>query len=158
MKLKRVWDDVDIIVSRQKGYGKVQKWIESQLDKLFDIIYCHCQIVCVEAINATAVCVDCSHKKLMHCEKVSCSLDNCSHKITKTCVDDVTCSVASCSHKKVINCDCTKEQKLPHLELSFIRAQRLKIGDRCAYQMSTEDKKETEKQVKNMKRKGDDQK
>ena len=61
----------------------------------------------------------------------------------------VNCSQASCKHKKTLSfsCICTKEKKLPSLDLSFIRAQRLKLGEKSAYQMGKVDKKETMKDV-----------
>ena len=48
--------------------------------------------------------------------------------------------------------------KLPALDLSFVRAQRLKVGDKGAYQMGLEDKKETKQQQKTLARKEHDTK
>ena len=42
---------------------------------------------------------------------------------------------------------------MPSLDLSFIRAQRLKLGEKSAYQMGKVDKKETMKQVGTLQRK-----
>ena len=39
------------------------------------------------------------------------------------------------------------------MDLSFVRAQRLKVGDKGAYQMGLEDKKETKQQQKTQTRK-----
>ena len=41
---------------------------------------------------------------------------------------------------------------MPSLDLSFIRAQRLKLGEKSAYQMGKVDKKETMKQVGTLQR------
>ena len=68
-------------------------------------------------------------------------------------MDDITCSLASCNHVKTSTCFCTKEQKLPSLDLSYIRAQRLKVGKKCAYQMGFVEKRETRKQLGTMNRK-----
>ena len=48
--------------------------------------------------------------------------------------------------------------RLPALDLSFVRAQRLKVGDKGAYQMGLEDKKETKQQQKTQTRKEQDNK
>ena len=52
---------------------------------------------------------------------------------------------------------CPIEHKLPKLELTFIRAQRLKVGDKCAYKMGHVDKEETSRQAKTLARKDAEQ-
>ena len=66
---------------------------------------------------------------------------------------EITCSKANCGHKKFVSCACPKENKLPKLDLSYVRAQRLKVGDKCAYQMGFIDKKETREQIQSNLRK-----
>ena len=153
-KFVRRWEDIDTIVRRQKGSNKVEERITPELDRLFDLMYCQCTIMCVQVI--TDKHDKCSHSKLRCCDKeITCILDNCSHKQVVKCVEIVNCSQASCKHKKTLSfsCICTKEKKLPSLDLSFIRAQRLKLGEKSAYQMGKVDKKETMKQVGTLQRK-----
>ena len=155
-KLFRFWNDINSIVRKQKGFKTTDKRIKAQLDKLFDIIYCQCSITCVELVPCMLV-KSCSHKKLMCCEKeFACKVDNCSHNQVKTCVVDLTCYLANCGQKKSISCVCPKENKLPILDLSFVRAQRLKIGEKCAYMMGKVDEKESLVQMKTIQRKEED--
>jgi hypothetical protein len=68
-------------------------------------------------------------------------------------VSVITCNLARCSHQMIVICSCPTERRLPKLELSFIRAQRMKIGDKCVYQMGLVDNVETAKQVNTLGRK-----
>ena len=154
-KITRAWDDVDKIVRKQKNGAQIKKKIDPQLDKLFDFIQCQCSIFCVQQLDCSLS--KCSHLKLKLCE-LDCKLDNCSHNQIKVCVECITCGLASCQHKKSIICACSKEMRLPALDLSFVRAQRLKVGDKGAYQMGLEDKKETKQQQKTQTRKKQDNK
>ena len=148
-KLIRVWNDVNTILWK---WANIKKKLEAQLDKLLDLINCQCSILCIEVVTCTLP--RCSHKKIMCCEKdINCALDNCPHKKTRGCVEDITCSLASGNHVKTSTCLCTKEKKLPSLDLSYIRAQRLKVGKKCAYQMGFVEKRETRKQLGTMNRK-----
>ena len=150
-KIVGYWVDVNTVLRRQKGYKTTQKRSEAQLDKLLDILQCKCEINCAEIIECLlAKCS--SHMKNMTCVK-NCSLDNCPHKQVKSCVKQVICSLASCSHVKTISCQCPKEFKLPKLDLPFIRAQRLKVGDKSAYRMGQVDKREIMKQQATLNRK-----
>ena len=80
---------------------------------------------------------------------------------TTKCVDDLgnhtDCVEQDCDrkkqHKHQINCICVKEFKIPVLELPFIRAQRLKVGDKCVYQMGADDKPESKRQQDTLDRK-----
>ena len=155
-KLTRAWNDVNSIVRKQKGHKKIEMRLNTVMDNFFDLIYCQCSITCVELVTCS-MDKNCSHKMVMCCDKeFACKVDNCSHKQVKTCAMDIACSLANCCHKKNISCLCPKGNKLPILELSFIRAQRLKVGDKCAYQIGQADKKDTKDQLKSRKRKGDD--
>ena len=144
-KIVRSWSDTNTVIWKQKNNNIVKKRLEQQLEKLFDLIYCQCSISCVEVVTCSLS--SCSHKKVMTCVKeATCSMDNCSHTEVMSCVKDIICNLASCSHKKIIPCVCTKEEKLPKMDLTFIRAQRMKVGETGAYQMGPVDKKETKKQ------------
>ena len=154
-KLNRALSDINSIVRKQKGFRNLESKIEPLLDKLLDLVHCQCLINCLELIPCSMV--KCTHRKLMCCEKeFDCKLDNCPHKQVRVCVMEISCSKANCGHKKCVSCACPKEIKLPSLDLSYLRAQRLKVGDTCAYQMSYIDKKETREQNKSNQRKQDD--
>ena len=88
-KFVRRLEDIDTIVRRQKGSNKVEERITPELDRLFDLMYCQCTIICVQAI------IDkhdkCSHSKLRCCDKeINCILDNCSHVFEPV----LTCSIS----------------------------------------------------------------
>ena len=76
-------------------------------------------------------------------------ITTCKCKI-ETCVSD-TC-VSSCTGYH-INCSCPRPQKLPTLELEWIFYERQKKGEKSGMMMSTNDRVETERQQKAMKRK-----
>ena len=77
------------------------------------------------------------------------------------CVDDLgdelNCKEEDCvkkkQHKQQISCCCVKENKIPVLELSFVRAQRLKVGDKCVYQIGSDDKPKSKRQQVTLDRK-----
>ena len=77
--------------------------------------------------------------------------------ITKCCCSIMTCqettNCSGCPSQFHINCDCSKEQKIPVLELGFIRAQREKIGTFSTMMIANRDVKETKKQNKTAERK-----
>ena len=50
-KFVRRWKDIDTIVRRQKGSNKVEERITPELDRLFDLMYCQCTIMCVQVIT-----------------------------------------------------------------------------------------------------------
>ena len=156
-KLIRLWNDVDIVVRKQKVFNIVKNRLELQLDKLFDLMYCHCPITCTIMVSCNLM-PKCSHMKIMCCAvEFTCTQDNCSHKKVKTCVEEIPCSLPSCSHKKTISCQCPKDIKLPTLDLPFIRAQRLKDGEKSVYQIGLVDQKENREQQKTLQRKAEDQ-
>ena len=75
--------------------------------------------------------------------------------ITVDCKDD-DC-LRKTNHHQQMRCTCDKDLKIPMLDLGFIRAQRLKVGDRSTYQIGLNDKPESKKQQKNLDRKALDQ-
>ena len=52
-------------------------------------------------------------------------------------------------------CNCTKEEKVPVLDVAWLRSQREKVGERGGMQMSFSDHKETKKQTKALQNKLD---
>ena len=126
-KVIKAWSDVSNILRKQKGAQRIHDKIQSELDSLFDFLHCHCGINCVDGDGNI----------LPECKEEYCEV--------------------KLKHKYQINCTCEKQYKIPVLDLGFIRAQRLKIGDRSAYQMGLNDKVETNKQVKHLARKELDQ-
>ena len=77
------------------------------------------------------------------------------HCSIMTCQETTNCS--GCLSKFHIYCDCSKEQKIPFLELDFIRAQREKIGTFSTMMIANRDDKETKKQSKTAERKAADE-
>lgn len=66
--------------------------------------------------------------------------------------EDSKCS-GDCDQKIHINCLCAREAKIPQLELSFVYDQVTKVGTKGKQQVSTVDKMETERQIKQQQRK-----
>ena len=77
-----------------------------------------------------------------------CSMDICHQKQAKSCVKNIYCDNPHCSHVKNISCSCPKEEKLPKVDLAFVRAQGMTIGDKCVYQMSSIDITEIKNSLK----------
>ena len=77
------------------------------------------------------------------------------HCSIMTCQETTNCS--GCLSKFHIYCDCSKEQKIPFLELDFIRAQRETIGTFSTMMIANRDDKETKKQSKTAERKAADE-
>ena len=66
---------------------------------------------------------------------------------------DQTGECNGCAVQAHIKCVCPREQKLPEIELAFLKVQREKVGEISAYQMGSHDVKETARQRKTLKRK-----
>ena len=79
-----------------------------------------------------------------------CPITLCSDTPNPPCKED-------CKLEAHIKCACTLPQKIPVLELSWLKSQREKIGTKSKQQMISADKKETEKQNKAERRKQKDQ-
>jgi hypothetical protein len=76
----------------------------------------------------------------------------CKHSII--CKEDPTCSDPKCCHVAISPiCNCPSSLKIPQIELKFIKAQRLKIGMKSAYQIHCRDTKEHTRLAKQCKRK-----
>ena len=114
-KVVTAWNDVNDIVRKQKGASKLEKKIQPQLDRLFDIISCHCHINCVD-----------EEENIVECDDENCGRNK--------------------NHQQQISCSCVRELKIPALEISFVRAQRLKVGDKSSYQMGGNDQPESRRQ------------
>ena len=110
IKIKRCWEDVNKIIWKQKNSSSIKKRVDPQLDMLFDLIHYKCELKCFE--------------------RVDCSVDKCSHKKIGSCVEEVSCVVAGCSHLIDIIFSCLLDNKIPKLDLPFVRAQRMKQGER----------------------------
>ena len=79
--------------------------------------------------------------KLMDITKCRCEIITC---MERQCLGPV-----ECWYKDHITCSCTRETKLPVLDLQFLRSQRDKIGERAEIIISdTGDQVEHDRQVK----------
>ena len=88
-KLSRKWDELNTILRRQKGWKSIEKRFPEELDKVFDIIHCQCEIQCCHVVTCDNP--TCSHTKLRCCDvEGDCSKDNCYHKKATRCVELVS--------------------------------------------------------------------
>jgi hypothetical protein len=122
-KLVTLWDKASKIAWKHLTSAKEINNFEENLDKLFDITKCKCPIV--------------------NCEDVTCTGCHCGEKDCTGCPKPGTSSLVPCH----IICKCPADQKLPLIELSFIRAQREKVGEKSAAMIGNADKKESKKQI-----------
>ena len=68
-----------------------------------------------------------------------------------TCMERECLGPIECWPKNHITCTCSREMKLPVLDLQFLRSQRNKLGERAEIVISVvSDKKEQERQVKQL--------
>ena len=112
-RLKTSWENA-FKLSTGRGKLKEREKLALQLDKLFDILYCHCPIYL--------------------CSEFECDPDDCK----KDC------------H---IKCKCKMWEKIPVLELRFIRAERDKTGNNSTHMIAGADIPESSKQDKAIKAK-----
>ena len=98
---------------------------EIQLDKLFDITKCKCPMYTCEASEVH--CTGC------HCEEPDCA----------GCPKEVV-ALPPCH----IVCKCPPQQKIPVLELPFVKALREKVEEKSAAMIVNVDYKESTKQFK----------
>ena len=80
--------------------------------------------------------------KLFDLCKCKCKLFECSEK-----------SCAGCKYRAHVDCKCHKEDKIPLMELGFMKSQRDKVGDRGSMQIGSKDVIETKKQARYLERK-----
>jgi hypothetical protein len=85
--------------------------------------------------------------KLMDITKCRCNILLCSDE-NSPCKEIKTC----CAGVHIL-CICSKDIKLPPLDLLWLRSQRNKLGEKSGYQLHQIDKKETERQINAGKRK-----
>ena len=128
-RLSALWEKCSKI-SRNKSNAKEKNKFEDSLDRLFDITKCRCPLLACE--NELSKCTGC------HCEDPSCK--GC----PKNQYDLPPCHIL---------CSCPSEQQLPVLELSFIKAQREKVGEKSSVMIAQVDIKESNHQAAEIKKK-----
>lgn len=80
--------------------------------------------------------------KLFDLCKCKCNIYECAEK-----------SCDGCEHQAHVNCTCPRNEKIPLMELKFMKCQRNKVGDRSDMQIGTLDKPESKRQARLLKRK-----
>lgn len=115
--------------------------------------------IIMRLLNAWRKVSDIARKRLTNkkdVEKVSEKLDRL-FDITRCRCPVMTCDQTGecngCAVRAHVKCVCPRDQKLPEIELAFLKAQREKVGEISAYQMGPHDVKETARQRKTLKRK-----
>ena len=117
--------------------------------------------IIMRLLNAWRKVSDIARKRLTNkkdVEKVSEKLDRL-FDITRcrcpvmTCDQTGECNGCARAVRAHVKCVCPRDQKLPEIELAFLKAQREKVGEISAYQMGPHDVKETARQRKTLKRK-----
>ena len=120
-KLVSLWDKASQIAWKRLTSAKEINKFEEQLDKLFDITKCKCPIV--------------------SCDEFPCTGCHCGVKECTGCPKPGTSGLVPCH----VICKCPADQKLPLIELPFLRAQRQKVGGKSAAMIGNADKKESQK-------------
>ena len=80
--------------------------------------------------------------KLFDLCKCKCKIYECAEK-----------SCVGCKYRAHIDCKCREEDKIPLMELAFMKSQRDKVGDRGSMQIGSKDFIETKKQIRYLERK-----
>ena len=122
-RLVGLWEKASKIAWKRVTSAKDVTKFEEQLDRLFDITKCRCPLL--ECGAEEVICTGC------HCEEPECT--GC----PKNATDLPPCHVV---------CKCPAQQRIPLLELSFIKAQRKKVGEKSAAMIVNVDLKESKKQ------------
>ena len=133
-RLSSLWEKCSKI-ARDRASVKDKIKFEEGLDKLFDITKCKCPFVSCD--NELVTCTGC------HCDDPECQ--GC----PKNATDLPPCHIL---------CRCPPDQKLPILELPFIKAQREKVGEKSSVMIVTPDQKESKKQTAEIEKKNEKQK
>ena len=135
VKLSEAWEIAKQISQNKKPKAQKVKNLEDKLDKLLDLTKCKCEIRTCEEHGCPGACKNCGP-----CGKCS----SC-----KKCADCIFCK-----QNAHISCSCPREVKLPVLELSFLRAQREKEGEKGRMMIADAiDMKEQERKEKQLARK-----
>ena len=121
-KLAVLWDKAQKISCKNITSQKEISRFEEQLDKLVDLIKCKCPIY--DCNDQAVLCKGC------HCQEPNCT--GC----PKNAPDLPPCHIV---------CTCPAKQKIPVLELPFIRAQRAKVGTKSVAMIVSIDEKESKK-------------
>ena len=129
-KLAALWDKAYKISCHKVTIQKDITKFEDQLDRLLDITKCRCPLYDCE--DDEVVCTGC------HCQEDGCT--GC----PKNVPDLPPCHIV---------CTCLANSKMPLLELSFIRAQRAKVGSKSQAMIVNADEKESRKQIKSVQNK-----
>ena len=116
-KLMLAWETAQNIALKRITKAAQIKPFEDKLDKLLDITRCRCDILLCTDFGCPDKCHRC--KKCSRCGQC---------KKCKECEE--------CNQGAHINCSCTKDIKIPILELRFILAQREKTGEKGAMKIS----------------------
>ena len=116
-KLMLAWETAQNIALKRITKAAQIKPFEDKLDKLLDITRCRCDILLCKDLGCPDKCHRC--KKCSRCGQC---------KKCKECEE--------CNQGAHINCSCTKDIKIPILELRFILAQREKTGEKGAMKIS----------------------
>ena len=112
----------------------------------------------VRAWNTARLIANHKITKKSDVEKFTCKLDKLFDLCKCQCVI-VNCSDTGCDGCQTgahVSCKCPRDQKVPVLELPFMKAQREKIGLISTMQISTNDKKESDGQTKRDKLKNEE--
>jgi hypothetical protein len=134
-KLSEAWEMATTIARKKMPKASKVKNFESKLDRLFDLTKCHCEIKTCQENGCPSTCKRCGE-----CGKCG-SCKKCAE-----CVE--------CLQNAHICCSCPREEKLPVLDLAFLKAQREKEGEKGRMMItSTVDMKEQERQEKMLARK-----
>ena len=116
-KLKLAWETAQNISVKKISKAAQIKLFEDKLDKLLDITRCRCPILLCKDFGCPDKCSRC--KQCGRCGQC---------KKCKECEE--------CKQGAHISCSCTKDVKIPILELRFILAQREKTAEKGAMKIS----------------------
>ena len=118
LKLKLAWETAQKIAKKHITKSSQIQAFESKLDRLLDILKCKCPIKLCQEFGCPEQC-----RRCRNCGQCG----EC--KLCKDCTE--------CEQGAHIACSCSKEEKIPVLELRFILAQREKKGEKGAMMIAT---------------------
>jgi hypothetical protein len=129
-KLTAMWDKAYKISCKKVTSQPDISRLETQLDKLLDMTKCRCPMFDCDADEVK--CTGC------HCQEEGCT--GCPKYVSQL----PPCHVV---------CTCLAKQRIPLMELPFIRAQREKVGSKSGAMIVNVDEKEHKKQMEIAKKK-----